>query len=222
MTAARLARLRRPRKPAWLPGRHPLDLTGHRDLTHAAVTAILTEGSPQAITFTVPGQPVPKARIDWAADGHAYPAPATAAHEEKIRAAFLTATRRMIGDQLSPWGIIATFHVPDRRVRDEDNMLKTVKDALNTICYADDNQVTEAAVRKALDAHRPRTEITVYVVPHPLIGPDRRLAQRVTRSHRACQESMVSGHDLSQSPAGETPLDNDKGPGFTRARRLTE
>lgn len=221
MNTAQLARIRRPRKPAWLPGRHPLDLTRHRDLAQAAVAAIRTEGSPQVITFTVPGTPVPKARIDWAEDGHAYPAPATAAHEDKIRAAFLGKTRRMIGDRLSPWGIIVTFYVPDRRVRDEDNMLKAIKDALNLACYADDNQVTETVVRKALDPHRPRTEVTVYVVPHPLVAPDTRLVQRVIPGHEACQESMVSAHDSSRSLVRETPLDMTKAP-EKGASHLTE
>lgn len=49
----------------------------------------------------------------------------------------------------------------NHRARDIDNVIKACSDALNTVAYDDDNQVTQVSGAKFVDAANPRTEITV-------------------------------------------------------------
>jgi len=57
--------------------------------------------------------------------------------------------------------VVCIFVVPDARTRDEDNMMKHVKDAANGVVYHDDRQVTGEAARTELDRDAPRTLILI-------------------------------------------------------------
>ena len=53
----------------------------------------------------------------------------------------------------------------DRRRRDNDNITKTIKDALNGIAYVDDSQVAEEHFYRSIDRDAPRVEIVIEVLP---------------------------------------------------------
>lgn len=55
------------------------------------------------------------------------------------------------------------FH-KDRRRRDNDNCVKTIKDALNGIAYVDDYLVAESHTYREIDRENPRVEIELRVL----------------------------------------------------------
>lgn len=55
--------------------------------------------------------------------------------------------------------LVVTLYMPDRRVRDFDNMVKHLCDAGNGILWRDDSQVTGSAQIIELDRARPRTVV---------------------------------------------------------------
>ncbi len=115
------------------------------------------------ITFTVNGPPVPKARARKGKGDHWYTPPKTAAYEKLIHrhafAALLNAgfTHPTVFD-CEMW---LRIYYPDNKIRDDDNVLKTVKDAMNTLAYGDDRQVRRCLVVSEIDAIRPRIEVMV-------------------------------------------------------------
>jgi Holliday junction resolvase RusA-like endonuclease len=60
-----------------------------------------------------------------------------------------------------PVRLLVVAYRRTRRRLDWDNLGKLVSDALQGVAYFDDDQVDDARVVKALDAKRPRTEITI-------------------------------------------------------------
>lgn len=55
--------------------------------------------------------------------------------------------------------LMVTLYMPDRRVRDFDNMVKHICDAGNGILWRDDVQVTASGQLVELDRLRPRAEV---------------------------------------------------------------
>lgn len=121
------------------------------------------------VAFTVPGEPMSKARAR-VVNGHAFTPERTRVAEAKVQAAFLGSRKRYAPKAEAGYRVEAEFHAYTRQRRDVDNMLKLVLDALNGLAWVDDNQVVEIAGRKALVAKdEARTEVRIFAV-EPLLG----------------------------------------------------
>lgn len=98
--------------------------------------------------LTVPGEPVPKGR-PRVYNGHGITPKRTLEAEAFIRRMWISQYPNMqplTGDI----HISIDFYMPDRHVKDWDNLAKLVTDALNGIAYADDRQIVTAVVTKWL------------------------------------------------------------------------
>lgn len=130
------------------------------------------------IKFSIPGEPVAKARPRFTRNGHAYTPAKTRTYEEIVR---LHATQAMKGKKLLTgaveMSIWAYFPIPksfnkDKREQaksgelahtkkpDWDNVGKIVADGCNRIIYNDDAQVCVSHVYKWYSEF-PRVEITI-------------------------------------------------------------
>lgn len=89
--------------------------------------------------------------------------------KEAARALIAAQTRRdpvLIG----PVEVRLRFHLPDRKRRDPDNLLKLIHDAMSGIVYHDDHQIRRQAWEVVgVDRAEPRVEIEVA----PLMAADR-------------------------------------------------
>lgn len=111
------------------------------------------------IRFTVPGTPVSKERPRKGKGGRMYTPAKTVAAEQQIEwlcKSAMKGARPLDG----PVEVNLAFVVPDRRVRDLDNMAKTVLDAMNKLAYTDDSQIIRLTAEKRIGT-TPGTEITV-------------------------------------------------------------
>lgn len=98
--------------------------------------------------LSVPGEPVPKGR-PRVYNGHGITPKRTLEAENNIRRRWISQYPNMqplTGDI----HISIDFYMPDRHVKDWDNLAKLVTDALNGIAYADDRQIVTAIVTKWL------------------------------------------------------------------------
>jgi len=113
--------------------------------------------------FTVPGEPVPKAR-PRAGKGKVYTPRRTLAYEARVRQAARAGCR--VAYQ-GPVTLVVDFYLGTRRRVDVDNLLKSVADALNGVAYGDDTQVVCLVGTKRLDRQNPRAEVRLYLVGEP-------------------------------------------------------
>ena len=98
--------------------------------------------------LSVPGEPVPKGR-PRVYNGHGITPKRKLEAENNIRRRWISQYPNMqplTGDI----HISIDFYMPDRHVKDWDNLAKLVTDALNGIAYADDRQIVTAIVTKWL------------------------------------------------------------------------
>lgn len=116
--------------------------------------------------FTIPGEPVSKARARFTGRGskvRTYTPAKTLAGEAAVARAFRMAGGRFEPDAEATFGVRVTFHNGTRQRRDVDNMLKLILDGLNGVAWVDDTQVMEIAGQKTFgpkaEAH---TEVTIY------------------------------------------------------------
>jgi Holliday junction resolvase RusA-like endonuclease len=142
------------------------------------------------IHFTVPGDPVAKGRPRVVRDGaftRTFTPKTTVDFENRVRFAAEHAGARPLEGPVS-MTVTAMFAMPKGRFRkraprpaewkttkpDLDNLLKSVKDALNGIAYADDSQVVELHAGKihAAQGEPARTIVTVEEIA-PLSGAPR-------------------------------------------------
>lgn len=130
----------------------------HREMSECEVVA----------QFTIPGEPVSKARARFTKRGsksHAYTPEKTKTGEETVAWKFKQAAPRHRPDSESTYGVFAVFFNGTRQRRDVDNMLKLILDGLNKVAWADDVQVEEVSGRRGVDvAANARTEVLVYKV----------------------------------------------------------
>ncbi len=105
--------------------------------------------------------PRPKARARRGKGGRWYAPRATKAYEESVgwpaRAAgihkpYMGAVRL----EIAGW-------LPNRRRRDIGNCANSILDGLNGVAWVNDSQMVELVVRRDVDRHRPRAEVTVEV-----------------------------------------------------------
>lgn len=132
------------------------------------------------IQFTIPGNPVPKARPRVTRSGHAYTPKKTAEYEKLVK---VYAIKTMDEHGLKPTGeairldVQAFFQIPkswslSKKKNaaygvlkpigrpDADNCIKAVQDAMNGIVYKDDSQIVELIGGKHY-SYEPRVEVTV-------------------------------------------------------------
>ena len=108
-------------------------------------------------TFTVPGQPVPKARARTVR-GHSYTPEPTRRYE---RAVAVLAQAAGLRPTTAPIVLTVVAYMGDRRRRDVDNIAKAIQDALNGVAYADDSQIVDLHAHKRIDRDYPRAVVTV-------------------------------------------------------------
>lgn len=122
----------------------------------------------RTLTFTVPGQPVPKGRPRFVSTGtgtcRAYTPKRTKDYEALVKQYALVAR------QAARWRLLESEDVvlivrpfqKGGRYSDPDNVFKSVADALQGVIYANDVQIIEARAHRAKrDDDNPRTEIEV-------------------------------------------------------------
>ncbi len=113
------------------------------------------------IRFTVEGEPVPKAR-PRVVKGRTYTPQRTVDAEEAIGWAFREA---MPGHEarIGLMGMRCTFYTASQKPRsDVDNLLKTVKDALEGLAYVNDKQVDDVRGRRVRGSMEPRTVVEIW------------------------------------------------------------
>lgn len=102
------------------------------------------------LLVSIPGRPVPKARARLGK--HWYTPQRTIDYEERVAAHALEARARWEKTAARTWPRDASYVIEvrarfgDRRARDGDNILKSVKDACQKILWDNDRQVRKATV----------------------------------------------------------------------------
>lgn len=107
---------------------------------------------PVTFAFTVPGDPLSKAR-PRVYNGHGITDRQTRDAENRVYAEF----RRQYANATpltGPIRIRLEFWMASRRPRDWDNLAKLATDALNRVAYRDDSQIVNAFVVKILPDQR--------------------------------------------------------------------
>lgn len=130
------------------------------------------------VKFTVPGNPVGKARPRVTRSGHAYTPDKTVSYENMVKMCFIEKYTDWV--PVSGEAILrlnAYYPIPKSASRkkkidmvigeirptkkpDLDNVMKAIADALNGIAYVDDSQIVTAEVRKYYD-DTPRVEVVI-------------------------------------------------------------
>jgi len=113
--------------------------------------------------FTVPGQPVPKARPRWAPRGGTYTAPRTVAAEKRI-GEYLKVAYPHLRPAEGRLGLSVEVYLRGGRQGDADNYLKLVADALNRKAWLDDKQLDRMYVEVFRECPAPMTRIRVYEI----------------------------------------------------------
>lgn len=110
--------------------------------------------------FTVPGQPVPKARPRVVA-GRTYTPERTKRAEQRIAEYFKVAYPHL-KPTWEPVSLSLTFSLKGLRTSDWDNLAKLVCDALNGKAWVDDKQIIHATVRIWWNRPEPCTHVEAY------------------------------------------------------------
>lgn len=130
------------------------------------------------VKFTVPGNPVGKARPRMTRSGHAYTPDKTVSYENLVKMCFIEKYTDWV--PVSGEAILrmnAYYPIPKSASKkkkidmvigeirptkkpDLDNVMKAIADALNGIAYVDDSQIVTAEVRKYYD-DTPRVEVVI-------------------------------------------------------------
>ncbi|MCD8398275.1 MAG: RusA family crossover junction endodeoxyribonuclease [Lachnospiraceae bacterium] len=136
------------------------------------------------VKFTVPGQPVGKARPRVTKAGHAYTPKKTVDYENLVRAEY----HRQCGDYKFPddamldMRIMAFYRIPKSAPKrrksamergeirptvkpDSDNVIKGIADSGNGIFYRDDTQIVDCQIRKFY-SYEPRVVVTIQEAAH--------------------------------------------------------
>lgn len=134
------------------------------------------------IKFTIPGEPVAKARPGSNAWGGRYLPPKTDAFQNLVKLAFAAANPGWIPVKPYPIeiSIDAYYQIPESWPKkkkaqaadnmvykisrpDLDNVIKSVLDGLNKVCWDDDRQVISISAWKGF-SEIPRTEVEINVI----------------------------------------------------------
>jgi Holliday junction resolvase RusA-like endonuclease len=128
----------------------------------------------EAISFVVPGNPVPKARprtvVTPKGKRRTYTPGTTAQYEERVKAFALQVVKGagwLLADATSRFDVLVRLRFADRRRRDSDNCFKAIADAMNEIVYADDFQIVSHTVLRVLGCPDPSTQVVVRRTKEP-------------------------------------------------------
>lgn len=121
-----------------------------------------------ALSFTVPGQPIPKGR-PRVFRGRAITPPRTHVYERSVQLCALAELGRLkrarrVWPLDAEYVVACAFYMQDARRVDVDNLLKSVLDAGNGVLWSDDSRVCGATVARKIDRERPRLEVVVDVI----------------------------------------------------------
>ena len=120
---------------------------------------------PEIIAFTIPGNPIPKARARGTVDAEGntyYYTPGRTKHWEaqvKDAARLAMAGRAPL---MGPVGVELWLWRGDKRRADADNCEKSILDACNGVLWMDDDQVMDMHRYKRLDRENPRAKVKVW------------------------------------------------------------
>jgi crossover junction endodeoxyribonuclease RusA len=123
-------------------------------------------GQPDAFlsqSFTVHGDPIPKARPRFV-KGRTYTDPRSVAAEGLVKA---TARRGGVLKMAGPLRVRLSYFRRTKRLADLDNLAKLTCDALNGLAWNDDSQIEEMHLLRAHDPLNPRTEIEISTLSNP-------------------------------------------------------
>ncbi len=112
------------------------------------------------LTFAVPGVPVPKQSFRVGRNG-GYRDPRVTAWQEAVAVMAKSALMGLPPLQADNLRVDITFHLPDRRRRDIDNLSKAVLDACNGILWVDDKQIHDLHLHKRY-GKEPGIVVSVY------------------------------------------------------------
>lgn len=118
----------------------------------------------EPITFTVPGNPIPKARPRVTIRPGQKPVAYTPARTKGWEALVADAARLAMGGRepvKGPVELTLRFYRQDARRVDGDNLTKAAMDALQGRVFENDDQVVACHWYKDLDRERPRVEVRV-------------------------------------------------------------
>lgn len=118
------------------------------------------------ISFTSPGNPLPKQSYRHSGNGGYTPA-RIKSWQECVQIHAINArnlhTKELPDDvfESSEFEVHIQFYRKDKRRVDLDNMSKAILDALNNVMWDDDKQVTKLTLEKFYDKENPRAYIRV-------------------------------------------------------------
>lgn len=133
------------------------------------------------VQFTIPGDPVPKARARKSPAGFVYKDKKTERFENLVRLAYSQAyPDRIPSEAPISLSIISGFSVPESWSKkkkilaicerifkisrpDLDNLIKSVSDGLNGVAWKDDRQIYELYARKVY-AEAPKTTVSIEFI----------------------------------------------------------
>lgn len=113
------------------------------------------------IEFVIPGEPKTKGRPRFTKTGHAYTPKETREAEKHIVDCWVADGSEVLSGHI---GLSCTFFVGTKRIKDLDNMLKLVQDALNKRAFDDDSQIVELVASKVFESDFPRTVVCLFEV----------------------------------------------------------
>ena len=119
------------------------------------------------MSFVVPGEPVPKGRARVFKNNgitHGVTPKRTVNFEALVK--LMAASARPTGWPMRCEYAVHIHAVRARRRRgDNSNLAKGIEDACNTVVWADDEQVCDLHVTRALEPDNARTEVTIVAQP---------------------------------------------------------
>jgi Holliday junction resolvase RusA-like endonuclease len=121
---------------------------------------MIRQGESAAVLFTVPGEPMVKARPRMTRTGHTYTPKTTVEAEKRVRESFEATSHDGFSNAV---GVELAFFQGTRARKDVDNMVKLVLDALNGVAWADDVQVNVVLARRVYTLKdRARTMVRIF------------------------------------------------------------
>jgi len=130
-------------------------------------------GDVNPLHIEILGPPVPKQRPraarsrDGSGKLYVFTPKKTVDYEKIVQAATIAAMQKWRVENERHWNaqkryaVSMWFFVPDRRVRDLDNLQKSILDALNKLVYDDDRQVDEIYAVRDYSPKNPRAVVVV-------------------------------------------------------------
>lgn len=127
---------------------------------------------PDAIEFTVPGNPVPAQRARTMRGGWSFTPKRTVDAEAAVAATYRHVAKGRWFD--GPVYLLCWFYLGDRRAKDLDNLAKTVLDGLTKgHAWNDDSQVKALEAYAHYDKANPRTVVRIEAMATETYGNGR-------------------------------------------------